>query len=329
MPPTSGQRRLAFAIAAVMLITCGALVPFAGIQLPWVTPFIPTLEAVFFVTDLITAILLFSQFSVTRSRALLVLANGYLFTALIVIPHVLTFPGAFSPTGLLGAGLQSAAWLYVFWHLGFPSALLIYTWLKDEIDVNFAPQFSTLSIISMSATITIGFVCGLAWMATAGHEFLPDLFLDRASYSSLVHYFVGLMLLISALAFALLWIRRRSMLDQWLLLVAGALIAELVFSALLSPSRFSLGWYAGRGFSLVSATVLLAVLLAETTRLYANLARSNMALQRERQNKLISLEALAASISHEVRQPLAAIAIQGDAGLRFLGHVPPNLEEVR
>jgi signal transduction histidine kinase len=63
--------------------------------------------------------------------------------------------------------------------------------------------------------------------------------------------------------------------------------------------------------------------------LYANLARSNMALQRERQNKLISLEALAASISHEVRQPLAAIEIQGDAGLRFLGHVPPNLEEVR
>lgn len=328
-PPTSGQRRLMFAVAAVMLTACGALVPFAAIQMPWVNPFIPTLEAIFFVTDLITAILLFSHFLITRSRALLVLANGYLFTALIVIPHALTFPGAFSPTGLFGAGLQSTAWLYIFWHLGFPSALLIYTWLKDEIDVNFAPRFSTLSVIGMSTTIIIGLVCGLAWIATAGDRFLPDLFLDRARYSSLVHYVVALMLLISAIALALLWIRRRSVLDQWLLVVAGALIAELVFTALLSPSRFSLGWYAGRGFSLVAATVVLAVLLGQTTRLYANLARSNMALQRERQNKLMSLEALAASISHEVRQPLAAIAMQGGAGLRFLDHTPPNLEEVR
>ena len=73
----------------------------------------------------------------------------------------------------------------------------------------------------------------------------------------------------------------------------------------------------------------LVVLLAQTTRLYANCARSNIALQRERQNKLMGLEALAASISHEVRQPLAAIAMEGGAGLRFLEHAPPNLEEVR
>jgi signal transduction histidine kinase len=36
-----------------------------------------------------------------RWRALLVLANGFLFTGLIIIPHALTFPGAFAATGLL------------------------------------------------------------------------------------------------------------------------------------------------------------------------------------------------------------------------------------
>ena len=41
----------------------------------------------FFVTDLITAVLLFAQLSIFYSTALLVLASGYLFTALIVIPH--------------------------------------------------------------------------------------------------------------------------------------------------------------------------------------------------------------------------------------------------
>ena len=49
----------------------------------------------------------------------------------------------------------------------------------------------------------------------------------------------------------------------------------------------------------------------------------------ELESKLMSLEAIIASIAHEVRQPLAAIATSGSAALRFLGHNPPNNDEVR
>ena len=35
-------------------------------------------------------------------------------------------PGLFSPTGLLGAGPQSTAWLYMFWHGGFPLLVIGY-----------------------------------------------------------------------------------------------------------------------------------------------------------------------------------------------------------
>lgn len=52
-------------------------------------------------------------------------------------------------------------------------------------------------------------------------------------------------------------------------------------------------------------------------------------LRRERNNKLMNMEAMAAAISHEVRQPLASISANGSAALRFLDHEPPNLEEVR
>jgi C4-dicarboxylate-specific signal transduction histidine kinase len=52
-------------------------------------------------------------------------------------------------------------------------------------------------------------------------------------------------------------------------------------------------------------------------------------LQRERDNKLMNLEAMAASIAHEVRQPLSAIATNGNAALRFLGRTPPDHKEVR
>src|SRR5215831_2997073 len=79
-----------------------------------------------------------------------------------------------------------------------------------------------------------------------------------------------------------------------------------------------------------------AVIAIENTRLIADLrqrtdqlGRSITELQRERNNKLMNLEAMAASISHEVRQPLTSIATNGSAAQRFLKHMPPNVEEVQ
>lgn len=72
-----------------------------------------------------------------------------------------------------------------------------------------------------------------------------------------------------------------------------------------------------------------ARLLTELRERSDALSRTVAELQRERENKLMNLEAMAASISHEIRQPLTSIASNGSAAIRFLGHAPPNLEEVR
>jgi signal transduction histidine kinase len=72
-----------------------------------------------------------------------------------------------------------------------------------------------------------------------------------------------------------------------------------------------------------------ARLLNELRQRTDELGRSVADLQRERDNKLMNLEAMAASIGHEVRQPLAGISSNGGAALRFLGHTPPNIEEAR
>jgi signal transduction histidine kinase len=72
---------------------------------------------------------------------------------------------------------------------------------------------------------------------------------------------------------------------------------------------------------------VLAALFAERRESEARLSSSNMMLERERSNKLMNLEAMAASISHEVRQPLTGITLNGSALLRYLGDTPPKLEK--
>ena len=131
--------------------------------------------------------------------------------------------------------------------------------------------------------------------------------------SPIVVYPIWFTILLSAAAIAVLLLRRRSVLDQWLMVVALVFIAELAFSGLLPTVRFSLGFYAGRVCSIMTSSIVLVVMLAETTRLYMRLARSNAMLRREQDNKLMNLEAMAASISHEIRQPIAAMAANSAA----------------
>jgi signal transduction histidine kinase len=320
--PTRSQRRLAFALALGLLVTFGAAAPFAAMPLPQLYALIPAVVAIYFLSDLITAVLLFAQFAIMRSRALLILANGYLFVAWIVIAGALTYPGLFSPTGLLGAGLQTTSWLYFATRFGFTGAVFGYALLKDSTyAVTIRPEVA----IWRSVAITSFFVCALTWLFVGGNDFLPRLVLDATTYSPLVFYLAVLLVLFIAIVFAFLWMRQRSVLDQWLLVAVFAFLLEVTISNLLPAARFAVGFYVGIVFRVINTTILMVILLAETTRLYARIVHSHGTLQRERQNKLFSLEAMAASISHEVRQPLGAILINSEAAASCLEQTPPEL----
>ena len=320
LPATSEQRRLVLAVAILLLVAFALVAPFADVPMPRSNAFIPSFRLLFFPMTSSRRFCYLRITSIVPGRALLALAIGYLFTALIVIPHALTFPGAFSPTGLLGAGLQSTGWLYYFWHIGSPMAVLAYACLKDPSLSGIAKHGSAATTIGWSVAIVAALVCGLTWVATAGDWFLPPFFSDSTRHvRSSLYILIPLILLVGILALAVLWIRRRSVLDYWLMLAVYSLILEEILIALLSGARFSLGFYAGRVFALITSIVVLVLLLSETTRLYARLARSYRLLEHERDNKLMNVEAITASIAHEVRQPLTAIASSSSAAVRFLG----------
>ncbi|MDB5611380.1 MAG: twocomponent sensor histidine kinase [Bradyrhizobium sp.] len=64
-----------------------------------------------------------------------------------------------------------------------------------------------------------------------------------------------------------------------------------------SSVRFSVGWYAALCFALIGSCTLLGVLLIETTLLYSRLASAIIVQRGERANRLLSVDALTASIA--------------------------------
>jgi len=303
--PSKGQIRLALGVVLVIVASTAFTLVFANIQLPRAAAFIPALQTAIAFTDAVTAALLFAQFSIMRSRALLVLANGFLFTSLIVIPHLLTFPGAFTPSGLLGAGLQTTAWLYFFWHAGSPLAVIGYALLKDTGKA--APRSSAKAVIVFSIILVLLMVCGLTFVAVEADALLPRLMAStiEANKSNLVvsGVFLGSL---CAIAIVLLGRRRRTVLDLWLMVMCCAWLAELMVTSSIS-TRFSFGFYASRLFSFFAVFSVLLILLSETMSLYANLIYSTLRRRSSREGRQIAMDAMAASVAHEVNQPIAAM----------------------
>ena len=342
VPPTPGQRRMARAFLLALLLLFLGTWPFAHVKLPEVDAFVPTLAGALFVSDCVTAALLFAQFSILRRWALLVIASGYLFSALIVVAHALAFPGAFTPTGVLGSGLQSAVWLYWFWHSGLPLAIIGYALLKDMdrlADVRFTRRVVSLSVAGVLALVMV-----LFWFVTQHQDLLPITFVDVRALGLFRRIIGGVVVLaLGGIALWLLRTRQRSLLDQWLVVALCALLLEVLLASVLSAGRYNLAWYAGRFYQLVTATVVMVVLLAEMAELYAGLARSNTMLRRERtmlqraldaqrrerDARLLTGGAVAAAIAHEIKQPLTAMITRSYTGLRWLDRADPDLEKAR
>jgi signal transduction histidine kinase/CheY-like chemotaxis protein len=273
LPAGVGERRVAFALALGSLAIFLTVAPFAQIQLPRLDAFIPIYESALVINDLVTAILLFGQFSILRSRAMLLLGCAYLFTALMVVAHMLSFPGLFAEGGLLGAGPQTTAWLYMFWHGGFPLLVVGYALLPQPAADGNAPRGSRAPMLAGVAAVIVA-VCATVALTTAGQGLLPPI-MDGSHYTPAMKIVVTTVWLLSLVALGLLWRRKpRSVLDLWLMVVLCAWLCDVALSAVLNAGRFDLGFYAGRVFGLAATSFVLSVLLLETRALYARLAKS-------------------------------------------------------
>src|SRR5260370_15025775 len=139
MPATERQRTIAVGIVILLTVAAAVIAPFASIQVARVDAFIPVLQTVVSVADLITAVLLFAQFSIQPQLALLALASGYIFSGSFAFFQTLAFPGAYAPAGLIGDGPNTPALIYRLWAPNVPAAIPPLALSKDPIGIGQLP----------------------------------------------------------------------------------------------------------------------------------------------------------------------------------------------
>ena len=258
-PATDADRRLALTTIAASVLIFLTLVPFAKVPLPKLLEFVPAYQFALVVNDVITAFLLYRQFDLLRTRGLLLLASGYLFTAMMAVAHALTFPGLFSDNGLLGAGPQTTAWLYMFWHAGFPVLVIAYAFAGHGQEPQLRGSAAMSTLLSILAVFMA--VLALAFIATAGQDRMPAIMLGN-HYTPAMIAVVSSVWLFSILALLFLWRRRpHTVLDLWLMVVMCSWIFDIALAAVLNAGRFDVGFYAGRIYGLLASSFVLVILI--------------------------------------------------------------------
>src|SRR5687767_4066938 len=180
LPPSPAQKRLALGIVLTLLAALYLVIgPLGGMQLGAIHSFVAVYTTGMFVTDSITAIILYAQVSILRSRAILVIASGYLFTAFLIVPYVLAFPGVLAPNGVVG-GLQTTAHLYLLWHCGFPLFVIGYALSKDENPSRRLSPGEVRPAIARSVAWTALAAAVLAFLCIRGIAPLPRIMVDRS-----------------------------------------------------------------------------------------------------------------------------------------------------
>lgn len=271
IPAGPRQRRLAYGVVMLSVVIFVVAAPFAKVQLQRVWAFIPAYESALVICDLVTAALLFGQFHSFHVRSLYVLACGYLFTALTACVHLLTFPGVFDAGGMLGAGPQTTAWLYMLWHGGFPLFVIAYALLRRSAEDDVLPTRCTSLMIVLGGLLVLAVVAALALLVTRYHAMLPNI-MTADHYTPVMLSVVGAVWSLSLLALVVLWCcGARSLLDLWLMVVMWVWVVDVALSAMLNGGRFDVGFYVGRLYGLLAASFVLMVLLAESGMMYSSL----------------------------------------------------------
>src|SRR5262249_34552627 len=152
---------------------------------------------------------------------------------------------------LIGDELNSAGWLFVFWQTVFPLSVIAYTLLKDAPPVGAdASVRSPGTIIGGTIACVVTATAALTWLATAGVGYLPSIYQSPGILAPIARHLAPYLLLLNLMTLSLLFVRRNTILDQWLMIALLAWLPTFAVAALFVSVRFTVAWYLARVFAL-------------------------------------------------------------------------------
>jgi len=267
-------------VAGVAIVLTVASGPLARISGGEVVAFLPSIYAVAIFAELLTAFLLWNQYRASGHPPIAVLALAYVGAALIATEYILAFPHAFAEH-FLGAGPQSAIWLYLIGHVFFTTYIVLFA-LWEPL-CRRLPTFAKGNGVPMLTVITV-LVPLIALIVTVGYaDELPIAIVGRHVTALWSRTAIPALLCYQVLACAILIgvTRLRTAVHLWLTVILTVSFSEVVVSNLISGSRFTLGWYLGRAESLLAASVFLVVLFGSVYRILLTLTSTNATLYRQ------------------------------------------------
>jgi len=324
-PPRRREVWLSVSLVGMLAIVGLLVSPVISVPVGESPPFIPVIHSITFACDLIIATMLYAQAMVLRTRSLMLLASGFVVMGLLVVPYVLTYPGAFAPNGLFGDGTNTPAWLMLFRRFGFPLLVVCYALLArrertSPLDMQRqAPRAFVwvLGAVAIAAAATA--------LVTFRPDWLPPVFSDRIHTNESTLLAINTASLVAALAAIGALVRKNlSLLDIWLIAAQAAWLVLDVFHFFV-VTRFTVGFYVLHFVLMASHLLVLVALIAEANRSYARLALAMALRKRERDSHLMSVGTMAATFAHEIGQPLAAVSTHAAAGLSWLARPEPNV----
>lgn len=269
------QRRYALLIGTALVVWGVVLTPFANNPWPPVPGYMTAFCAAMLVTNVLLAALLFNRGVAEQSAATVKLGSAYLYVAVIFMPLMAVFPGAFVSGSIIGEPV-SAVWIWSFWHAGFAVLILRYAIAIHRDAAGQRPKrpWPAREFVGVVAGVVV-----LACIGTIGLPWLPALFTNGMTF------FEGPMQLIAwsvlgvnvAALYSMMRIPNKTSEQLWLMvgMIAACMDVWLTFHG---TNRFSVGWYLAKVGSLFTSMVVLMSLFVDLTSLYRRVTQANTLL---------------------------------------------------
>ena len=269
---TGRDQKVALAFVAVFVVFTIAASRFGDVHGPVVRPFVAIVATLWGGADLLTAFLLFTQFSVNGVRLFASLGAAYAFSGLLTIPYIAFFPGIFIATPVPVATEQVSVLLWFCWHIVFPAVVVAYRLYDRDLSRRYLTGARIkigmrVAFASVAAGVLLAF--GLFFM-TRGR--LPYVIVGGQFTYVWSHVFAPLVFVVNAVAAIVIigFARKLSLLQLWLGVALATAALEGALNAF-AGARFTASWYLGKAETLATSGVLLLMLLSQVGALYRQL----------------------------------------------------------